>query len=178
MKWTKLHAALNERIAPSLHRRVAIHQARYRRTAEEVGRVWITLDGEEIASFDTNSYVSRRAAIGNEIRSGLGPWGLPPASNYQQYLAADQAAVQHLREAGLHDDYVALAELEGYLSLGVKQAMASQVPLVRAMAMIDRRLGKRRLVALELKVDEHQLVKILLAARMEAEGLTRNTRAV
>jgi len=55
MQWSKLRSALMERVALSLRDRLAVHQARYRRTQEEVGRVWITLDGRQLISFDTNS---------------------------------------------------------------------------------------------------------------------------
>ena len=69
MQWSKLRTALAERIAPSLGTRLALHQARYRRTREEVGRVWVTLDGRELIAFDTNSYVAKRAQIAHDMRS-------------------------------------------------------------------------------------------------------------
>ena len=132
MRWSQLRTALKERLAPCLRDRVALHQARYRYTREEVGRVWIALDGRELMSFDAS-------------RAGAGP----------------------ATAAG--DDSV-LPELEAYLSLSIDGALASPSPLVRALAVCDRRAGKRRLRALDT-TGEHPLVRELFAARCACEGI-------
>ena len=89
MKWSRLRSLLEERLAPSLRGRVALHQARYRYTLEESGRVWITVDGREVASFDTASYIARRHDIGAGIReaNGLRPYGV--AGGVPAYVEAD-----------------------------------------------------------------------------------------
>ena len=171
MKWTQLRSALNDFVAPALRDRVAIHQARYRYTREEVGRVWITLDGRELVSFDTSRYAERRYQISREMRAGVGPFALSAASNYDEYQAADAAAQAALREAGEYDDYSALEDLEAYLSLPVSAALTSPSPLVRAWAVIDRRVGKRRLRALVPMKTEHPLVKTLFGVRCEVEQI-------
>src|SRR4051812_44441067 len=116
MSWSKLQHAVLDRIAPSVRGRVAVHQARYRNTREEAGRVWITLDGQELISFATADYVARRAKLAHEMRSGVGPFALSAASDHAEYLAADAAAVAQLRERGEYDDYSALRDLEDFLS--------------------------------------------------------------
>jgi hypothetical protein len=113
-----------------------LHQARYRYTREEVGRVWVALDGRELMSFDA----SRAAAA--------------PAS-------------------AANDDSV-LSDLEGYLSLTIEDALASPNPLLRALAMCDRRVGKRRLRSFEMR-DEHPLVRELFAARCACERIDLDT---
>jgi hypothetical protein len=178
MKWTKLRAALAERTAPSLGSRVAIHQARYRRTLEEIGRVWLTLDGRELISFDTSRYVAKRAQISHDMRSGTGPFALGAESNHEEYLAADAAARDHLRRAGEYDDYSALEDLEAFLSLSIDEALQSPSPLTRALAVVDRRVGKRRLRQLLDQPDEHPLVRDLTMARGAAEGIRVDERAV
>ena len=112
MQWSRLKHRLEERFAPVLRGRLALHQARYRYTREEVGRVWVTIDGREVASFDTASYIARRARLGAEIReaNGLQPYGT--AGGQAAYLAADAQAEDILRRAGEYDDYRALADLE------------------------------------------------------------------
>ena len=178
MKWTKLRAALAARTAPSLGSRLAIHQARYRRTLEEVGRVWLTLDGRELISFDTSRYAAKRAQISHDMRSGTGPFALSAASSHEEYLDADSAARDHLRRAGEYDDYSALEDLDAYLSLSIEEALESPSPLVRALAVVDRRVGKRRLRQLLVQPDEHPLVQVLLVARTAAEGIGVDERLV
>ncbi len=127
MRWSQLKTNLEALRAPALKKRVGLHQARYRYTLEEVGRIWVTIDGREIASFDTSS----------------------------QY-----------------DDYQALADLKAYLRISIDDALKTDTPLVRALAVIDRRLGKRRLRSLDVGSDEHPLVRELYRLRCEAEGIS------
>jgi len=171
MRWTKLQSSLKALRAPTLRDRVALHQARYRYTREEVGRVWVTIDGREVASFDTSRYARRRAELGAqlfEIRRAETP---DPAPDYAAYLETDNRARDLLRRAGQYDDYEAIVDLEAYLSLPIDDALASPSPLVRALAVIDRRVGKRRLRSLQPGPLEHALVRQLYLLRCEAEGV-------
>ena len=130
MRWSQLKTSLESLRTPILGKRVGLHQARYRYTREEVGRIWLTIDSREIASFDTSA----------------------------QY-----------------DDYQALADLKAYLLLSVDDALHSGSPLIRALAVIDRRVGKRRLRSLEIGPEEHSLVYELYRLRCEAEGIPSGT---
>jgi hypothetical protein len=125
MRWSQLKTHLEALRAPALKKRVGLHQARYRYTREEVGRIWLTVDGREIASFDTS------------------------------------------RE---YDDSQALADLKAYLRLSIDDALKSASPLVRGLAVIDRRAGKRRLRGLAMGPEEHPLVRELYRLRCEADG--------
>jgi hypothetical protein len=173
MRWQQLVTALRDRVAPSLRDRIRLHQARYRYTREEVGRVWLTVDGREIVQFDTSTYLRRRSELAAEFRAATPP---QPSSDRPseplKSLDADEAAAEILRRAGKYDDYGALADLEAYLSLPIEEALASPSPLVRALAVIDRRVGKRRLRALAPMKAEHPLVRELYELRCDAEGIT------
>jgi len=178
MPWRQLTASLRERLAPTLQGRVALHQARYRYTREEVGRVWLTVDGREVIQFDTSTYIRRRAEMSAALRAGTGPGGTEPVPGTPEYRAADVAAVAQLREAGLYDDYNALADLEAYLSLAIDDALTAPSPLLRGLAVVDRRVGKRRLCAMAPLAGEHPLVRELFALRCAAEGLTLGEGAI
>lgn len=57
-----------------------------------------------------------------------------------------------------------------YPSLSFEAILEHHDPMVRAMGMLDRRLGKRRLKSIDVK-DVHPLVRSLYTLRREAEGL-------
>ena len=173
MQWSKLKSLVEARFAPSLTRRISLHQARYRYTAEEMGRVWIAVDGRDVASFATG--VSWRATMAGAERlmDERAAWGSPAAYNQ----ACDEAAAE-VRRAGVYDDRDALAELETYLSLPMEEALASPSPLLRALAALDARVGKRRLRVLAAAPDGHPLVQQILALRCEAEGIRMPPPAV
>jgi hypothetical protein len=65
----------------------------------------------------------------------------------------------------------ALNELEASLSLPVEAGLASESPLLQALAVLDARVGKRRLSALLQSPPEHPLVQAVLHLRCEAEAV-------
>jgi hypothetical protein len=167
MQWSKLKSRVEERFAPSVRRRVSLHQARYRYTREQVGRVWLMVDGRDTASFATGSHWPRVQAETDRLIEERDASGSPAA-----YTQATGDAEAIVRGAGIYDDAGALDELETYLSLSVDEALASPSPLLRALAVLDARAGKRRLRALAAAPDGHPLVQALLRLRCDAEGIT------
>jgi hypothetical protein len=63
--------------------------------------------------------------------------------------------------------------LGSMLSLSVNAMLVSENEVLRALAMLDRRLGKRRLRTLHLGDDEHPLVRLFYGLRCEAEGIEK-----
>jgi hypothetical protein len=152
---------------------VTLHQARYRHAQEEVGRVWLALDGREVAAFATHMGWARVRPLTDRLMDERGARGSPEA--YAQASAEVEAG---LRAAGEMSDAAALEELEAYLSLSAEAALASASPLLRALAMLDARVGKRRLRALAQPPDAHPLVRSMHALRCEAEGIRLPEAAV
>ena len=55
----------------------------------------------------------------------------------------------------------------------IEASLASENPIVRIFALLDRRLGKRRLAALEETMEQElDWVRPFYFLRMEAEGVT------
>jgi hypothetical protein len=107
VRWSQLKSQLADLIAPTLRGRIALHQARYRYTREEVGRVWLTIDGHEIASFDTSTYTRRKSELAHALARDVSP------------SEAEVLARKELREAGQYGDAQAIAELERYLTVSI-----------------------------------------------------------
>jgi hypothetical protein len=132
MAWSQLKAKIEERIAPSLAKRVSVHQTSYRGAVSEGGRGWLLVDQEEIPL----------AAI--------------------QPFGGDRAP-------GQHDQWSLHEALADYLNLALADALTAEEPVHRGLALLDRRLGRRRFEALNL-ASEHPLVLRLYQLRAEAEG--------
>src|SRR6185369_9440020 len=60
MQWSKLKARVKERICPELRDRVDFHLTSYRRSHDDVDKVWITIDGETI--FKAKHYAYAKAS--------------------------------------------------------------------------------------------------------------------
>ena len=83
--------------------------------------------------------------------AGIQPWG------------ADEVPGQH-NQWSLHD------ALAAYLALPLPAALSSADPVHRGLALIDRRLGRRRFEALRLSSDEAPIVVRLYQLRAQAES--------
>jgi hypothetical protein len=61
--------------------------------------------------------------------------------------------------------------LESYLNLSIEDAVSSANALIRAIAMLDRRVGKRRLQQVVIDATTHPLITQLYTLRCTAEHL-------
>lgn len=134
MQWTKVRERFEELVAPSLRGRVQVHVTAYRETKGfDVGRGWITVDGEEVVSVQIPTF-------------------------YTEHMKFAPDVLDFGRAVG------------AYVEMSISAARSSPDPLLRGLAFLDKRLGKRSLVS----VDRHQLhefEKVLCAARCLAEGI-------
>lgn len=83
-------------------------------------------------------------------------------------------AAELLDSRGVTTRGAAWRDLISYLDLSIESALTSTSPLHLAVAVLDRRLGKRRLRQLELPTTAPAFVTALLGLRLEAEGLKRH----
>ena len=159
MRWTAARRRVTDLFAPSVARRVDLQMARYRDTHLDDARGWITVDGEQIASFDTRCRWKRFGELQREL--GLSGWSFDVKEVIEPLLVAE----------GLFSAEQYLNAVYAYPSVAFDDALSSPDPIIRALAMLDRRLGKRRLVSLALDADEQAFVRRLMEVRRAADGL-------
>ncbi len=158
MVWTKLKKVAESFLAESLQGRVRYHLARYGPGVSFfMRRGWITFDHHQIGNFSTIKRIRERAA-----RTG-------------DWYSEEESVKAKLDEEGLftRDDFV--ESLEEYIGMQIEDAIRSSNPIIRAIAMFDRRLGKRRLGSISMSDSEHQLVKTAYQIRIRSEGLVHQT---
>jgi len=169
LRWSQLRKAIEERITRPLRGRVELHSTRYRRSADQEGRVWITVDGQEVFSMATVIHLvplwERAAAIAT-AEPDLSP------------EAANGRAVAEFAAQGRFTQLTFYSALDEYLNLSIERALGSSNMLIRALALIDRRLGRRRFEALRLAPGEHALVRLSYSLRAEAEGWEPSAQVV
>lgn len=160
MRWSAARSRFEALLAPAVAGHVRLYATRYRGAHDFEGRGWITWDGEQIASFETLPYLVRIDGLAYELK------------NIGQTVdeAWDRALATANRE-GRFALWQFIDAVETYPSLAVDDAVSSQDAIIRSLAMLDRRLGKRRLSGLVLPRDEQQFVRRLHALRCAAEGV-------
>lgn len=136
MKWSKLKQQVESMFAESVRGRVELWTTRYEKAHDRFGRSWIIVDGREVANM----------------------------SNYLQFgdLSADGNPAR--LDAGVFAAYDLPLAMREYLTLSIDAAIASTNPLIRALAVLDRRAGGRRLARIDL-AKEVSIVRELLAVR-------------
>lgn len=157
MRWSKLKKRVEENFAESLESRVAIHSAAY--GACTCGHAWLTLDGEIVANFCTRAHFNRFRYGRKDHDHGVCP---EQAKKYQeQFVEYGELSRQDVYEACwtfIHD-------------LSFDEALASDDPLIQTLAVLDRRLGKRRFARVETN-KLHPLAKKLFETRLLCESVT------
>jgi hypothetical protein len=160
MRWTNLKARAERCFSPSIKGRVELRSASYRESHDQEGRGYITVDGNEVWNMD--SWIYRRAEA-SKIATIVGQTGLPA------WDAQDLATVE-LDAEGLVSQSGFYAALEQYCESPIDKNLTSPQVLIRALAMLDARVGKRRLRVLDTS-NEHPMVRYFHELRMQSEGL-------
>jgi hypothetical protein len=140
MRWTKLKQLVEGMFAEEVRGRVALWTTRYEKAHDRFGRSWVTVDGVEVVS------MSNYLAVGEGIADG----------NSRRF------------EAGVFAGYDLPAAMRAFLNLSIEGALASGNPLVRMLAVLDRRCGKRRLERIDLDAELSLVAGMVLLRRRTA----------
>ncbi len=139
---------MKSRICPELRDRVDFHLTNYRQSHDGADKVWISIDGERIFSCKHYSYEKAAAEAfycglrGSEITSVLGMVEIHSPGDFG-------------------------SAMRDYLDLPIHSALDSANPLIRAFAIIDGRVGKKKFAKLEVSNSDHPLVQAFFWLRVK-----------
>jgi hypothetical protein len=169
MPWSRLKKQVESRFAATMVGRVELRATSYRHTHDEEGRGWITLDKEEVHNFCTIRFWIEQGTLLQGIRAANSATDFHDPAQRAEYYHAYEQADEILEERGVRSKEWFENSLKEYLSMTLEESLASKNFLHRALAVLDRRLGKRRLKTLELSSGEHALVSRFLEFRRAVE---------
>jgi hypothetical protein len=159
MRWSQLKKQLQGRFAKNIAASIDLNQTRYRHSHDQEGEFWISLRGSRIFSAGSLSYLSSLGTLTAKNRAD----GSTPAQAYEMAWPVMDSSGTFLLEQMNKDLFCSL-------SLTVEQMSEHTNPVIRALAVVDARYGKRRLSAFNSS-SEHLLVQKLHNFRLEAEGM-------
>lgn len=174
MKWSKLKKEVENFFCEELKDRVNIYFTKYRAEHEPESRFWITLDGKEIISVSELKWVNEYYGLANELRKIDDCKDYKDEKQKEGYYRAYNDAEKILNTKGMLSDFEFRDSLKAYLSVSFDEALNSANPIIKALAMIDKRLSKRRLKEIQLSENEHRLVKELYNLRCDVIGMDRD----
>lgn len=146
MTWSEMRKKLErEYLAESLRGRIQYFATNYRKSHDEEGRAAIRLDGKEILR--GNFYQCDR---------------------YYYPMPDDRSL-----DLGAFDQWLFYAAFREFDNQSIENSLQSDNLIVRIFAVLDHRVGKRRLLQMkEMIQDEPVNFQTFYAVRMEAEGLS------
>lgn len=159
MRWSQLKKRVEDNFATSVRGRVELFQTCYRRSMDEFGETWIVLDGNRRFSWgDMSAFHAEGARNLAAARNGI-------TVAEQEWLFEDA-----LTERGVEFRWGIHVLLLQYLSLPIDLSLKDRSPIIRGIAILDRRCGKRRLLSMKI-ADEHPFVQAMYDFRRVADGI-------
>ena len=150
MKWSKLKQMVEERFADSVKGRVEIFSTRYTKPNSRDGRGWITIDKIQLVNFATPKSWQNFDAYYHE--------GTMTNCVTHPAIENEDRTEGNLIEDGEFSRFDLHECCWEFLDLTIEEALSHKSPLINSLAVLDKRLGKRRLVLLE-KEKLHPLTK-------------------
>jgi len=158
MIWNKLKKNLKERFADDVKKDVDFFITDYA-GSWSMGRGWITINGTEIVNFST--------AESDQIHNG-NPWNELTKDNR---FAIHAQIEDSKRTPGLLIEKGEFSRGDftdccfQFIDLSIIEAQESNHPIIRMLAVLDRRTGKRKLKEL-FEIEQNPLVKYFLNYRI------------
>ena len=164
--WSGIRNKLeNDYLCPALRGHIQYFATSYSKSADHEGRAAIRMDGVEVLRSNYYTYFENVWTKFHHLRSTT----LKDCDSAKE--AINQAHAFAL-EQGTFDQKVFYQAFGIFDNQSIEKSLVSGNPLVRIFALLDRRLGKRRLLALEESMErELPWVRAFYVIRMQAEGL-------
>ncbi|MCM3125277.1 hypothetical protein QNH36_02370 [Mesobacillus sp. AQ2] len=166
--WSKLKKRLDSLICDSLKGRVNFTVTNYRRAHDQMGRAFVTVDKKEVLNMCTITSDIRLHRKDRELHR-LNEMGYDdPGINREIGVTAHEL----VKKEGIYAQYDFYDSVEEFLNLPIDQALKSEDMVVKILALIDRRAGKRTLIKLRESIkNELEIIQYFYSLRCEAEQI-------
>lgn len=144
--WSSLNNQLTDFLCNDLKNRISYFLTRYHKVHNSYGRAAILLDGKELVCFSwIESY--RREQILREAHEKNGVrW---------DYYTPEM--IEKWNENAIYSDWNFLAAATSFLEIPIDTALESDDYVIRILAILDRRVGKRTLNKIKEQGDYQEL---------------------
>ncbi|MEC1177217.1 nonribosomal peptide synthetase [Metasolibacillus meyeri] len=175
MRFSKQQQQFESFLTDKLKGKVKLYATVHRKAHDQPSKLWITYHQQEILRTDDLAfqvYVNRQyeEKTVNLARIPYNEnWAIMMQLEERQALVniSDQIEQEAVAQ-GLYPAWWFYQALAIFYTLSIEDALCHEHPIVQALAMLDRRLGKRKLTILK---PQHPLVEKFHALRCEVEGI-------
>jgi len=163
MQWSKRKKKVEGLFSKTVQGRVELRSTHYRGAHDETGRGYITFDKHQIWSMCTLSFYSIEYDRVEEILK----------RESTTLYEAQKVAYNELSCEGKFNQYTYYDSLDEYCNNAIETSLTSKNLLIRCLAMLDSRLGKRRLRTLDISEESKKVIEFY-KIRWECEQLPIN----
>lgn len=159
--WSGIRKKLEtEYLARSLRGHIQYYATSYRQSPDQEGRAAIRYDGKEII---------KGCYWNNWMKAHL----FPKDEKYERRMRVENAYMDDTAlRLGVFDQRSFYRAFEKFDNQSIEKSLKSDDLIVRIMAVLDRRVGKRGLLLMKEKMEnEPETFREFYAIRMKAEGL-------
>lgn len=159
--WSGMRKKLErEYLAESLRGHIQYYATSYRKSHDHEGRAAIRYDGKEII---------KGCYWNNWMKAGL----FPRDEKYERRMAMENAYMDDVAlKLGVFDQRCFYRAFEEFEHQSIEESLVSNNLIIRIFAILDRRIGKRRLLLMQETInDEPEIFQEFFAIRANAEGL-------
>ncbi|MCG3089577.1 hypothetical protein [Sporosarcina cyprini] len=176
MRWTKLKQLAEELLCEKLQGRVHYHVVVHRKSHDQTATFRVTLDGNEVFRASDIPFARQANERGRELQEErrIDPWkwegdwkAFWESDELKQLHAAYDDAEEQVKASGQYPAWEVVPLLFDYVQMPVEKALVHDHPFIRAVAVLDRRVGKRTLEQLDIK-NEADVVKLFYSIRTES----------
>lgn len=162
MTWSGIRKRLEtEFLAESLRGHIRYYCTTYSKCPDHEGRAAVLLDGREILKGSYFDYEWRVGKLACELCD-------LEHSYRESYKTADNAVLRD----GHFDQRCFYNAFDEFSTQSIEESLSSENAIVRMFAVLDRRVGKRRLVKLAEKIaGESEWLRTFYMIRLRAENI-------
>lgn len=177
--WSGIKKRLeSDLLCDSLKGRVKYFITKYKSSHDESGRVTIIVDGKEIIEGNIFRYYKGYGEIEKKYKNQLNIprrfWNGKELENDIQNRDVENYVDQIRLNEGIFDVWQFTDAVEKFLSSTIEDSLHSENPLIRLLAIVDRRVGRRTLRKIKESISEQpDWLQYFYKLRFQAEGLIK-----
>ena len=159
MIWSKLKREIKKRLADKVKNEIDFYMTEY--SGWSTGRAWIAINGKEVVSFSTAEADNNFGSPWNELTKDK-PWAIHSKVEDEQRTPGLLIEKGEFSRGDFTDCFYQ------YLDYNIMEAQESEHPIIRMLAALDKRTGKRKLKELSEK-ESNPMVRHFLHYRIQKE---------
>jgi hypothetical protein len=175
MRWSKTKLLLESLLCENLIKRLKIHSTRYNASIGEPQRIWITLDKTVIFNASSQYFLNKHDKFWEDVKYKTDkPF---PECLYECYpefmgkFSDGDYSMLVLEQRNIFNVDRVYKAFVLFPNLSIDEAVCCNNVIIQALALIDKRLGKRKLRNLRFTPDTHPIIKKFYTIRCDAEGI-------